>query len=65
MSRIVVASNRGPVSFTRTEDGGLAARRGGGGLVSGLAGVAAGTEVLWVCAALGDTDREAAREAPD
>ncbi|MEV5571093.1 trehalose-6-phosphate synthase [Spirillospora sp. NPDC052269] len=65
MSRIVVASNRGPVSFTRSEGGGLTARRGGGGLVSGLAGVAAETDVLWVCAALGDADREAAREAPD
>ncbi|MCM2577244.1 alpha,alpha-trehalose-phosphate synthase (UDP-forming) [Streptomyces meridianus] len=61
-ARILVASNRGPVSYTRTEDGaGLAAKRGGGGLVSGLSAVGSGAEALWVCAALGDGDREAVR----
>jgi len=60
---VLVASNRGPVSFSFAADGSLAARRGGGGLVSGLtpglAAVAAG--VLWLCAALSDADRVAAR----
>jgi trehalose 6-phosphate synthase len=60
--RVLIASNRGPVSFTRGEDGSLVARRGAGGLVSGLSSV--GGEVLWVCAALSDADREAARSAP-
>src|SRR6266571_2788338 len=64
-SRILVASNRGPVSFTRTEDGRLTGRRGGGGMVSGLSSVAGQAEVLWVCAALSDADREAARATPD
>ena len=63
--RVLVASNRGPVSYTITEDGQLSARRGGGGVVSGLATVAARTSVLWVCAALSDADRAAARAAPD
>ncbi len=63
--RILVASNRGPVSFGHAGDGTLTARRGGGGLVSGLSSVAAGTDVLWVCAALSDADRAAARAAPD
>ncbi|GAA4234483.1 trehalose-6-phosphate synthase [Actinomadura meridiana] len=73
MSQVLVASNRGPVSFSLSDDGGLTMRRGGGGLVSGLAavtGAARGTsgegpDVLWVCAALGEADREAARRAPD
>ncbi|WP_396450307.1 hypothetical protein, partial [Actinomadura sp.] len=39
MSQVLVASNRGPVSFSLSEDGELAMRRGGGGLVSGLAAV--------------------------
>ncbi|MFB4311923.1 trehalose-6-phosphate synthase [Actinomadura sp. GTD37] len=39
MSQVLVASNRGPVSFSLSEDGALAMRRGGGGLVSGLAAV--------------------------
>jgi trehalose 6-phosphate synthase len=62
--RILIASNRGPVSFTLGDDGRLRARRGGGGVVSGLSSVAGRADVLWVCAALGDADRAAAREAP-
>ncbi|GGV20711.1 trehalose-6-phosphate synthase [Actinomadura cremea] len=89
---MLVASNRGPVSFALSDDGALTLRRGGGGLVSGLASVtgtapddpgapdaraaageAAGEasgrvvdpNVLWVCAALGDGDRTAARRAPE
>ena len=62
---VLVASNRGPVSFGFAEDGSLTVRRGGGGLVSGLtsglAAVAADGGVLWLCAALSDADREAAR----
>jgi trehalose 6-phosphate synthase len=64
-SRVLVASNRGPVSFSRREDGRLTARRGGGGMVSGLSSVAGQAEVLWVCAALSDADRAAARAARD
>jgi trehalose 6-phosphate synthase len=62
--RVLIASNRGPVSFSRGEDGQLTGRRGGGGMVSGLSAVAGRAEVLWVCAALNDADREAARAAP-
>ncbi|HEY6278766.1 MAG TPA: trehalose-6-phosphate synthase [Streptosporangiaceae bacterium] len=64
LGRILVASNRGPVSFSRGGDGRLTARRGGGGMVSGLSSVAGQAEVLWVCAALSDADRAAAQAAP-
>ncbi|WP_392671935.1 trehalose-6-phosphate synthase [Streptomyces sp. LN785] len=57
-AQVLVASNRGPVSYTLREDGSIDARRGGGGLVSGLSAV---DDKLWVCAALGDGDREAIR----
>ncbi|MET7936029.1 trehalose-6-phosphate synthase [Streptomyces sp. NPDC005322] len=60
---ILVASNRGPVSYTLGEDGSLTAKRGGGGLVSGLSAIAPDAGAVWVCAALGDGDREAARRA--
>ncbi|WP_460302640.1 alpha,alpha-trehalose-phosphate synthase (UDP-forming) [Actinocorallia aurea] len=63
--QVLVASNRGPVSFGRAEDGTLTMRRGGGGLVSGLASVAAGSDLLWVCAALSEADRTAARQDPE
>ena len=62
--RLLVASNRGPVSFRRGDDGSLAVSRGGGGLVSGLSSVAGHQDLLWVCAALSDADRAAARSAP-
>ncbi len=62
---VLIASNRGPVSFTRGDDGRLSASRGGGGMVSGLSAVADESDMLWVCAALGDGDRAAARAAPD
>jgi trehalose 6-phosphate synthase len=62
--RVLIASNRGPVSFTLGDDGQLSVRRGGGGMVSGLASVAGQANVLWVCAALSDADRAAARQAP-
>jgi trehalose 6-phosphate synthase len=61
--RVLVASNRGPLSFTRGDDGQLIAKRGGGGVVSGLSAVADSDAMLWVCAALSDDDRAAARSA--
>src|SRR5437588_12771084 len=38
---LVVASNRGPISFERGEDGELVERRGAGGLVTALTGALA------------------------
>ncbi|KII00528.1 alpha,alpha-trehalose-phosphate synthase [Streptomonospora alba] len=64
-AQILVASNRGPVSFSFGEDGSLDYRRGGGGLVSGLSSVASSTDTMWVCAALSDADRAAAARAPE
>ncbi|GAA2386653.1 trehalose-6-phosphate synthase [Streptomyces glaucosporus] len=57
--QVLVASNRGPVSYSVGEGGDLTAKRGGGGLVSGLSAVKG--DAVWVCAALGDGDREAVR----
>ncbi|MCM2393757.1 alpha,alpha-trehalose-phosphate synthase (UDP-forming) [Streptomyces albipurpureus] len=60
-AQILVASNRGPISYTLRDDGALDARRGGGGLVSGLSAIGSEADALWVCSALGDGDREAVR----
>ncbi|MEM7143377.1 MAG: trehalose-6-phosphate synthase [Actinomycetota bacterium] len=58
---VVLVSNRGPLSFK--DDGGeLVATRGGGGLVSGLAPLVAGTDAIWIAAALSDADRAAATQ---
>jgi trehalose 6-phosphate synthase len=64
---LIVASNRGPVSYSHAADGSLSAKRGGGGMVSGLTSglgaVAADGGALWLCAALSEADREAAHWA--
>ncbi|WP_210589014.1 trehalose-6-phosphate synthase [Streptomyces sp. GESEQ-35] len=60
-AQVLVASNRGPVSYQVHEDGSLNAKRGGGGLVSGLSAIGPDVGALWVCSALGDGDREAVR----
>ncbi|WP_329350400.1 trehalose-6-phosphate synthase [Streptomyces sp. NBC_01261] len=60
-AQVLVASNRGPVSYEVGDDGSLRARRGGGGLVSGLSAIGPDAGALWVCSALSDGDREAVR----
>ena len=61
---LVVVSNRGPVSFSRGDDGQLVAKRGAGGLVSSLGPLVRDTGALWLAAAISDEDREAAGEGP-
>ncbi|MFI9825370.1 trehalose-6-phosphate synthase [Streptomyces sp. NPDC052013] len=60
-AQVLVASNRGPVSYAVDDDGSLRAKRGGGGLVSGLSAIGPDAGALWVCSALSDGDREAVR----
>ncbi|MDT9697110.1 trehalose-6-phosphate synthase [Streptomyces sp. P17] len=60
-AQVLVASNRGPVSYEVQQDGSLRAKRGGGGLVSGLSAIGPDAGALWVCSALSDGDREAVR----
>ncbi|MFD0415709.1 trehalose-6-phosphate synthase [Streptomyces sp. NPDC127108] len=60
-AQVLVASNRGPVTYSLGADGTLDAKRGGGGLVSGLSAIGDEADALWVCSALGDGDREAVR----
>jgi trehalose 6-phosphate synthase len=55
---LVVASNRGPLSFTTSATGDLVGRRGGGGLVAGLSALGPAT---WFCAAMSEADRQAVR----
>ncbi len=61
---LVLVSNRGPVSFSVDDDHQLVAKRGAGGLVSGLAPLMVGTDALWVAAAMTEGDRVAARSGP-
>jgi trehalose 6-phosphate synthase len=59
---VVLASNRGPVTFERRGDG-FAIRRGAGGLAGALDPVARelGERAVWICAANSEADRAAVR----
>lgn len=56
---LVLVSNRGPVSFDLDEGGTLTAKRGAGGLVSGIGPLVADTDATWLAAAMTDGDRAA------
>ncbi len=55
--RLVLVSNRGPVTFEA--DGSVA--RGGGGLVTALSGLASYREVIWIASAMNEHDAEVSR----
>ena len=57
---MVVASNRGPISFVRDEEGRVVAERGAGGLVTALTAALEASGGLWIAAAMSEEDREQA-----
>jgi trehalose 6-phosphate synthase len=61
--RLIVVSNRGPVSFSRDASGNRVARRGGGGLVTALRSLVSHHDVTWVASAITPEDRAVADEA--
>jgi len=61
--RLIVVSNRGPVSYSRDADGRRVAGRGGGGLATALRGLLARHDVTWIASALSEEDRAVAEEA--
>ena len=60
--RLLIATNRGPVTFTTTADGGLRPRRGSGGLVTALGQVGRHVPLTWIAAAMSEGDRRAAED---
>src|SRR4051812_31406858 len=61
--KLIVVSNRGPVSFGRGEEGERVARRGGGGLVTALRSLISHHDVTWIASAMSEEDRAYARES--
>ena len=59
--KLIVVSNRGPVSYSR-ENGERVARRGGGGMVTALRGLVSYHDVTWIASAISEEDRAAADE---
>src|SRR5918999_307652 len=62
---LVIASNRGPINFTETDDGELVPSRGAGGLVTALTDVMRHASGLWVAAAMSPGDRRMVRKQGD
>jgi trehalose 6-phosphate synthase len=61
--KLIVVSNRGPVTFARNAEGERVARKGGGGLVTALRSLVSHHDVTWIASAMSDADREVAAEA--
>jgi len=60
--RLLIATNRGPVTFAVDREGGLRPRRGSGGLVTALGQVGRYVPLTWVAAPLSEGDRRAAAD---
>ncbi len=63
--RLIVVSNRGPVTYHREDSGARIARRGGGGLVTALRSLVSHHDVTWIASAITDEDRVVVAEAGD
>jgi len=57
--KLIVVSNRGPVTYGRDANGERVARRGGGGLVTALRSLVELHDVTWIASAMSDEDRAA------
>ncbi|HQY30896.1 MAG TPA: trehalose-6-phosphate synthase, partial [Thermomicrobiales bacterium] len=60
---LIVASNRGPVSFTRERDGKFSSRKGSGGVVTAVSAIARDKHPIWVACPMSDGDRARAELA--
>ena len=60
--KLLVVSNRAPVSYQRDASGARVAGRGGGGVVTALGGLLAHHDVTWVASAMTEEDRAVAAE---
>jgi trehalose 6-phosphate synthase len=61
--KLIIVSNRAPVSFSRLPGGERVARRGGGGLVTALSSLVRHHDVTWVASAMSDEDLAVAAES--
>src|ERR671932_2535946 len=63
-ARFVIVSNRGPVTFSRNEDGGREYSRGAGGLVTALNAVLRRRKgAVWIASATSEEDARVAKES--
>ncbi len=56
--RLIIASNRGPVTFEKDEQGHLTYNLGSGGLITALTGLLQNVDSNWIACAMTDADAE-------
>src|SRR6266540_723622 len=61
--KLIVVSNRGPVTFASDEQGERVLGRGGGGLVTALRSLVSHHDVTWIASAMSDEDKLVAAES--
>lgn len=57
---LIIASNRGPVTFLKQTDGTFTASKGSGGVVTAVSAIAREYQPIWIAAVMTDGDRERA-----
>jgi trehalose 6-phosphate synthase len=57
---LIIASNRGPVTFSQRSSGVFDARKGSGGVVTAVSAVARERQPVWIAAAMTEGDRQRA-----
>lgn len=60
--RLILAANRGPITFSVSADGTLRPRRGSGGVVTALSQVSGQMPLTWIAGAMSEADRRAAQD---
>jgi trehalose 6-phosphate synthase len=62
---LIIASNRGPVTFSRRPNGAFEARKGSGGVVTAVSAVARERQPIWIASAMTEGDRQRAALAAE
>jgi trehalose 6-phosphate synthase len=63
--RLIVASNRGPVTFNVNAAGEFTSRRGSGGVVTAVSAIARDLQPIWIACAMTEGDRQRAAVAAE
>lgn len=61
---LIIASNRGPVTFEESVSGRVRSTRGTGGMVSAVSAISRYASPVWICSPMTPADREMARRHP-
>ncbi|HUV72881.1 MAG TPA: trehalose-6-phosphate synthase [Anaerolineae bacterium] len=61
---LIIASNRGPVTYEESRSGRVRSIRGTGGMVSAVSAISRYANPIWICSPMTPADREMAKQHP-